>query len=159
MAAGCLPVVVANRLSGAFASHVPYGRFWIRVDEKVFVAKPTLLLELLRRIPPAEVLARRARMLRHVADVTYGPGSRVASNFLRAADEGCLRGITTPTLGIYPHTHKYAADDKWGLNCSCVRQPPSFFWASEQTKWTRGDVPTEVCRCLHCATLCPREGG
>ncbi len=176
IAAGCIPVVVANQLSGAFASLVPYHRFWLRVDENTFISSPRALLPRLRAIAPAEVAARRARMLRHVADVIYtrshggSPRAhRLGSNLLRAASDGCLRGAATPTLGIYPHTHPYAADDKWGLNCSCLRAPPHFFWgpaahgagaaaaaAARASKlWTRGKVPTDVCRCLHCATLCP----
>ena len=288
MAAGCVPVVVANQLSGAFASRVPYSRFWVRVEQQTFIHNPLGLLSRLRAMAPAEVAERRARMLRHVADVTYdqqlsaaalGAGavgaaeplmrvgaaanasvlnehrpapspskshlgdskshlgdskshlgdlilaerlltlargtrravapaeyasrrasilnqlvrarqlgeasapapsavlhlpptasgrgaSRLATNFLRAADEACLRGAETSLLGHYPSRHPYAADDKWGLNCSCLIAPPKFFWCAGhhctgptlRTKlWVRGHVPTDTCRCLHCATLCPTE--
>ena len=173
MSAGCIPVVVANQLSGAFASHVPYGRMWIRVEQDAFQRDPMQLIARLRAIPYAEVVERRAKVLKYVADVTYDQGdgggpvqrvaSRLASNLLRAADSGCLRGTATPITGIYPRSHKYAADDKWGLNCSCTETPPRFFWGANHASgastrsslWTRGKVPTEVCRCLHCATLCP----
>ena len=174
-----------------------------------------------QRVAADEVAERRAKMLRHVADVTYdqtlrherggGGGyhaaaagyaaseveadtalaaqpppppppltggrsnrtraaafsaaSRLATNLLRAADSGCLQGLATAVSGIYPQWHKYAADDKWGLNCSCTVNPPRFYWgpklAPHQARtrlWTRGKVPTEVCRCLHCATLCPLRG-
>ena len=312
MAAGCVPVVVANQLSGAFASRVPYSRFWVRVEQQTFIHNPLGLLSRLRAMAPAEVAERRARMLRHVADVTYdqqlsaaalGAGavgaaeplmrvgaaanasvldehrtessptkshlgdtkshlgdlglaermltlarlhdegdvapaeyasrrasilgqrvsaahysavptahysasilsqrvsarqlgeasapapsavlplppttalllpptasgrgaSRLATNFLRAADEACMRGAETSLLGHYPSRHPYAADDKWALNCSCLLAPPKFFWCAGhhctgptlRTKlWVRGNVPTDTCRCLHCATLCPTE--
>ena len=307
MAAGCVPVVVANQLSGAFASRVPYSRFWVRVEQQTFIHNPLGLLSRLRAMAPAEVAERRARMLRHVADVTYdqqlssqlsrhvadetydqqlsaaalGAGavgaaeplmrlgatanasvldehrtessptkshlgdtkshlgdtkshlgdhglaermltlarlrdgeavaspaeyasrrasihskrvrarqlgeasapapsavlhlpptasgrgaSRLATNFLRAADEACMRGAQTSILGHYPSRHPYAADDKWALNCSCLLAPPKFFWCAGhhctgptlRTKlWVRGHVPTDTCRCLHCATLCPTE--
>ena len=205
MAAGCLPVVIANQLSGAFASHVPYDRFWLRVEQHAFLSAPTDLIAKLREMPSSEVAKRRAVMQRYVADVTYpqrpptsvdssqhqqhtpagqfgsrsaqSPTSRLASNLLRAADEGCLRGLSTASVGIYARRHPYANDDKWGLNCSCLREPPIFFWgpmlrhkresgtagAAAATAfiraklWTRGRVPTEVCRCLHCATLCPTD--
>ena len=178
MAAGCVPVVVANQLSGAFASRVPYGRFWLRVEQQTFISQPLQLLARLRAIPSTDVAERRSRMLRYVADVTYnqpldlglsarqGSPSRAASNLLVAAHEGCLVGTKTQVTGVYPSTHKYAADDRWGLNCSCTKAPPRFFWgpphsaslAVRQKLWTRGRVPTEVCRCLHCATLCPLPG-
>ena len=271
MAAGCLPVVVANQLAGAFASRVPYARFWLRVEQQTFIENPRALIERLRAMPASEVAERRARMLRHLADVAYqleqtggmhrprlepeavgmprargvaeaeaaiprptpggegasedgtararllalargleqglltsveyadrrarvlddlvavrrlgeqtppalpsrtaegAPGrgaSRLATNFLRAVDEGCLQGAATSVLGHYPARHPYAADDKWGLNCSCLLTPPSFFWcagqrctgeAARMKLWTRGRVPTEACRCLHCATLCPTD--
>ena len=38
MSAGCVPVVIANQLSGAFASQIPYSRFWIRVEQSTFMA-------------------------------------------------------------------------------------------------------------------------
>ena len=103
----------------------------------------------------------------HLPPTASGRGaSRLATNFLRAADEACLRGAETSLLGHYPSRHPYAADDKWGLNCSCLIAPPKFFWCAGhhctgptlRTKlWVRGHVPTDTCRCLHCATLCPTE--
>ena len=276
MAAGCVPVVIANQLAGAFASRVPYSRFWVRVEQQTFINNPLALLNRLRAISQAEIADRRARMLRHVADVTYdqqltaavtaaaaaraaaaaaepdmavsrsrrpaggtahksvavgstrdllhtlahlrnegavtsleyasrrasvleafvgarrlsetdavtpsvtssaaypltpltAPGrgtSRLATNLLRSADEACMRGAETSQLGNYPLRHPYAGDDKWGLNCSCLLTPPKFFWCAGHActgpkartqLWTRGRVPTETCRCLHCATLCPTE--
>ena len=60
-----------------------------------------------------------------------------------------------------PQSHKYAHDRNYGVNCSCVRRPPRFWWHSKtpprQLYSGRGKVPTEVCRCLHCATLCPHD--
>ena len=182
MSAGCIPVVVANQLSGAFASTVPYSRFWLRVEQSTFIHDPLALLPRLRAFSAAELSERRARMLRFVPDVTYNQSmsdatpaadlgtrhegrfsSRLASNLLRAAHAGCLVGAATPHTGTYPRWHKYADDDHWGLNCSCTMRPPPFFLgppdmsaaAARDRLWTRGRVPTEVCRCLHCATLCP----
>ena len=92
--------------------------------------------------------------------------SRLATNLLRSADEACMRGAETSQLGNYPLRHPSAGDDKWGLNCSCLLTPPKFFWCAGHActgpkartqLWTRGRVPTETCRCLHCATLCPTE--
>jgi hypothetical protein len=207
MSAGCVPVVIANQLSGAFASLVPYSRFWLRVEQTTFTRDPSGLLARLRAVSASELSERRSRMLRHVADVTYAQPTyldvpsrpaqpelppprdqsgapraaarterhalshaptRLASNALRAAEAGCMRGAPTPTTGLYPMWHKYADDDKWGLNCSCTTAAPKFWWGPKATRagsgrgrpsetlWTRGKVPTEVCRCLHCATLCPQ---
>ena len=263
MSAGCLPVVVANQLSGAFASQVPYDRFWLRVEQQTFINQPLGLLQRLRAVTSAELAERRSLMHRYVADVTYdqplphspppsadtanlsnsravrtrrggfgggggasgagGAGgggerseemnqfrggalaalelaavsgsagkstmtpavassrtggvngqssrpwaqSRLVANLLRAAHAGCVLGAATPMTGVYPRNHKYAGDDKWGLNCSCTQAPPRFFWGGASTLygkgaraklWSRGKVPTEVCRCLHCATLCPVPG-
>lgn len=218
ISAGCVPVVVANQLSGAFASLVPYPRFWLRVEQQAFISNPFDVVRKLRAIPLSDVLERRARMLRYVADVTYeqpvpplspqlslpplespispgrapevaqqlkgrsaqhntgghghshGATSRLATNLLLAAYSGCVRGVETSTTGVYPPEHPYARDDRWGLNCSCTLAPPRFFHgggphgsahqhalstAARNKLWTRGRVPTEVCRCLHCATLCP----
>ena len=171
MSAGCVPIVIANQLSGAFASHVPYARFWVRVEQQTFMANPLKLLGKLRAITSAELAERRALMLRYVPDITYaqqpdphiarhaasaeawnggsassasrgggassggdgggGTGrdeggrrhgllssrlsvpSRLASNLLRAAHDGCMLGAATPLTGIYPQSHKYAQDDKW----------------------------------------------
>lgn len=203
MSAGCLPVVVANQLSGAFSSRVAYSSFWVRVEQSTFIANPRALLARLRAMPQSEVAERRSRMLRFVPDVTYEQtprghasdraaaaappsgkplpsimrsgrerlvssrlvSSRLVSNLLRAAETGCLMGTPTPTTGVYPPWHKYAGDDRWGLNCSCTQKAPTFFWGPKQSGshanraklWTRGRVPTEVCRCLHCATLCPED--
>ena len=37
MSAGCIPVVVANQLSGAFASLVPYSKFLVRIEQSTFI--------------------------------------------------------------------------------------------------------------------------
>ena len=71
MSAGCIPVVVANQLSGAFASLVPYNKFLVRVEQSTFIQNPTGLIARLKAMPLSEVAERRAKMLRHVADVTY----------------------------------------------------------------------------------------
>lgn len=72
------------------------------------------------------------------------------------------QGSQTRHLGIFPPSHKYAADVNYGVNCSCVRRPPQFWWVAEPSGrhratlyGGRGKAPTELCRCLHCATLCP----
>lgn len=137
MSAGCVPVVIANQLAGAFAWHVPYAKFWLRVEQQTFIQAPDQLLVRLRAIPSSEVRARRLVMLRYVADVTYSqphlapgatgavvpstppapqasrlpgmlPASRLATNLLRSAEVGCLRGGVTAATGVYPPTHKYS---------------------------------------------------
>eukprot|EP00966_Prymnesium_polylepis_P076101 1764321-Prymnesium_polylepis.1 len=39
-----------------------------------------------------------------------------------------------------------------------VRLPPLVQLTRVLTPSGRGKVPTELCRCLHCATLCPHDG-
>jgi len=162
IAAGCVPVVIANQLSGAFASHVPYHQLWLRVEESAFRAAPYALLGRLRALTDSQLQARRAQMRAYAADVLYDvPRSRVAHNFLRVATTGCVRATPTSLLAIYPPSHKYSHDRNYGVNCSCVRRPPRFWWHAanhpRQLYSGRGRVPTELCRCLHCATLCPHE--
>lgn len=167
IAAGCIPVVVSNRLAGAFESHVPYGEFTLRVDERAFARDPHGLLGRLRALGTARVAELQAGLRRHVADLTYDSiGSRVGSNLLRAAHEGCVLGSPSAVLGLHPGSHRYGAEGRqWGVGCSCRRQPPAFWWADDDAardrprRWRRGSVPTEVCRCTHCATMCAGEGG
>ncbi|KAL1529056.1 hypothetical protein AB1Y20_000019 [Prymnesium parvum] len=161
IAAGCIPVVIANQLSGAFASVVPYHLLWLRVEEAAFVAHPRALLPRLRALTAPQIAARRAALRAHAADVLYAaPNSRVASNFLRAAADGCLAGKPSSLLGLFPPDHAYAHDRNFGVNCSCVRRPPRFWWQTSNARLLyagRGKAPTEQCRCLHCATLCPHN--
>ena len=87
VAALCIPVVVANQLSGAFASYVPWERLWLRAEQQAFISRPRELLARLRGISPATRLRLRQRLLHHRADVIYtAQGSRVASHFLRRRD-------------------------------------------------------------------------
>ena len=116
--------------------------------------------------PLAPLAARRSQRLasqrpsaRAAAHETLTKGSRLVTNFLRAAEATCMRGAPSSTLGVYPRRHPYAADNQqWGLNCSCLLKPAPFFWdesgltddAARSKLWTRGRVPTESCRCVHC---------
>ena len=63
IASGCLPIVIADELRGAFPTHARYEDFWLRVTMKDFVRHPEKLLHQLRAIPKHEVLRGR-RMLR-----------------------------------------------------------------------------------------------
>ena len=165
IAAGCVPVVIANRLSGAFASIVPYADLWLKVDQATFLAKPKELLGRLRAISAAGLLERQRALHAHVADVVYDwPDSRVAANFLRTAAAGCeATRVDMPRLAsvTYRQDDRRYADDRrsaslWSAECTCVREPPTLWWgpSGEIDRRRRGVWPTEVCRCNHCSTLC-----
>ena len=129
IAAGCIPVVVADRLSGAFASLVGYQRFWLRVSEHAFLRdNSTAWLAALRALPAAEVHARRRRVMAARADVVYdGATSRVAHNFLQTAYDGCVLGRESELLGTRhrrPGGHLGAGGPKAPSNCTCVRRVP-----------------------------------
>ena len=92
------------------------------------------------------------------------PHSRVAAHFLRTAEYGCRRATPSARLGLFPPGHPYS--DEQTSNCTCVRQPPRFWWSSPRyveeyrrlhakSPIRRGGFPTEVCRCTHCSVLCP----
>eukprot|EP00908_Phaeocystis_cordata_P027405 Transcript_9970.p2 GENE.Transcript_9970~~Transcript_9970.p2 ORF type:complete len:457 (-),score=156.64 Transcript_9970:30-1400(-) len=159
IAALCIPVVIANQLSGAFASYVPYDRLWLRVEQDAFVRQPLELLPRLRAVPLAARARMRRALLAHRADVVYAAArSRVAAHFLRAAYHGCVAPRPTRRLGAFPPGHKYGdAEDRWKTGCSCVATPPRYWWADPRRppRWHKGNWPTELCRCLHCSVLCP----
>ena len=176
IAAGCIPVVISPGLSGAFASTVPYDSFWLRVQHQAFVASPVALVPRLEAMPWAERERRRALMAQYAADVLYDvPGSRVASNFLRAAFYGCInRGVPldTDALGIVtPDEHRLfastlpTANETFGFHngfaCSCVRRPPQFWWTASPpapiTLLGGGqfeEAPAELCNCNVCRRFC-----
>lgn len=165
IASGCIPVVIADRLSGAFASLIPYREIWLQVEQGAFISNPFELIRRLRKVSQAQIARRRELMLRHAADVLYDwPHSRVGDNFLRAASYGCMaRTVDTRELGtvIYPDDGKANPDreavQRFGTECTCVKRPNSYWWVSKgfafNQDW-RGRWPTEICRCLHCSKLC-----
>lgn len=170
LAAGCIPVVIAPGLAGAFASHVPYDELWLRVSAASFLAKPLELIQRLEAMPHSERVQRRHRLLRFASDVLYDvPGSRVADNFLRTA-RLCLDGATTERLGAFPAWHRmlnHSTSPYQGLPCSCVTRPPSYWWAQSprDTGALEDDAvhaatcygacgPAELCRCNNCHRYC-----
>eukprot|EP00966_Prymnesium_polylepis_P018186 419568-Prymnesium_polylepis.1 len=84
IAAGCVPVVISNQLSGAFASTVPYGQMWLRVEEAAFRANPRALLPRLRALSDEQLEARRAQMRACVAVAPDRTGD--SPHALRASD-------------------------------------------------------------------------
>ena len=65
IAAGCLPVVVADPLKGAFAAAADYESFWVKVPMRVFVGDPAALVRQLRAMPVAEVAAKQRALAAH----------------------------------------------------------------------------------------------
>ena len=102
IAAGCLPVVVADPFNGAFPQQAMYERFWVKVPHEAFIKEPASLLRMLRAMPAAEVAARQRAMAAHRADVLYDVvGTRVGTNLLRAAaDTKCLRRAHNTSLKL-----------------------------------------------------------
>ena len=99
IAAGCLPIVLADELKGAFATRANYETFWMRVSMKSFISWPEQLLARLRSISPAEVQRRQQRLDRHRADLIYDlEGSRVGSHFLEEVRSKCLPILRNQTL-------------------------------------------------------------
>ena len=157
IAAGCIPVVVADRLSGAFASIVRYSRFWLRINEHAFLRdNSSLWLDALRAMPADERRARRRRVEAARADVVYdGQGSRVAANFLRTAYRGCVLGRETELLGTR------ARKSHGSKNCTCVRRAPGVWWPPPGPGSGGARVhglPSELCRAscgVDCGVRCP----
>jgi len=95
MAAGCVPVVIADEVKGAFASRVRYEDWWVRVPMRDFVRRPERLLEVLRGISAQDLERRQRRLQEHRADVLYdAEGSRVGSNFLDELEGRCVPYLT-----------------------------------------------------------------
>jgi hypothetical protein len=99
IASGCLPVVLADELKGAFERQAQYTSFWDRVPMKEFVRRPDQLLVRLRAIPLEEVRRRQLSMLSHRADVLYDlSDSRVGTNFLEEIQRRCLPLLRNETV-------------------------------------------------------------
>ena len=71
IASGCLPVVLADQLQGAFPARAVYDSFWVRVPMRDFIRRPEHLLTLLRAMPQDEVARRQQRS----AWILFGVGS------------------------------------------------------------------------------------
>lgn len=93
IAAGCLPVVVADGMVGAFPRQARYEQFWVKVPQAQFVRDPASLLGRLRTMPAAEVAARQRALAAYRPDVLYDvAGTRVGTNLLlAAANTSCVR--------------------------------------------------------------------
>ena len=105
IAAGCLPVVVADPFTGAFPQQAMYERFWVKVPHEAFIKEPASLLRMLRAMPAAEVAARQRAMAAHRADVLYDvPRTRVGSHFLREVVEHCMSGSNNESLRSHAPT-------------------------------------------------------
>ena len=99
VAAGCIPVIVADELRGAFPSTVPWESFWVRVSMNGFARHPEHVLDLLRGMEPSAIRRLQQELAAHRADVLYdAPGSRVASNFLRELAVRCLQILRTGSV-------------------------------------------------------------
>ena len=150
IAAGCIPVVVANQLAGAFASHVPYERFVLRAEHKAFVQNPELLLERLSLIDQPAILSMRRALDAYAADVIYDwPGSRVVSNLLRTAWYLCVQdAVQTTCLSISASRH--APAELGGLPCLCTNSLAEYTWPANRSY----AYPADVCRCHSCGRAC-----
>tara|TARA_B110001469_G_C9384741_1_gene199125 strand:+ start:95 stop:511 length:417 start_codon:yes stop_codon:yes gene_type:complete len=102
IAAGCLPVVVADPFTGAFPLQAKYDTFWVKAPQEAFIRDPASLLRTLRAMPAAEVAARQRAMAAHRADVLYDVvGTRVGTNLLlAAADSKCFQGARNASLKL-----------------------------------------------------------
>merc|ERR1712196_106019 len=86
IAVGCLPVVIADPMIGAFPHQAQYASFWIKFPQQAFVRDPMSLVHRLRTIDAAEVAAKLAALHAHRADALYDVAdSRVGTHFLMAA--------------------------------------------------------------------------
>ena len=102
IAAGCLPVVLADPFTGAFPLQAMYDTFWVKAPQEDFVRDPASLLRTLRAMPAAEVAARQRAMAAHRADVLYDVvGTRVGTNLLlAAAGSKCFQGAHNASLKL-----------------------------------------------------------
>ena len=59
MAAGCIPVVIAEPLPGAFKAEARYEEYWVAVSPRTFNRDTTQLIKQLREMPPHEIARRQ----------------------------------------------------------------------------------------------------
>ena len=64
IAAGCIPVIIADKLKLPFESRLAYKDFTIRLSESEALAKPMKLLRLLRSMPKERIAKMQAALLR-----------------------------------------------------------------------------------------------
>ena len=121
IAAGCLPGVVADPLTGAFPQQAMYERFWVKVPHEAFIKEPASLLRMLRAMPAAEVAARQRAMAAHRADVLYDlRDSRAGDHFLAEVAEHCLPNLL-PELAAENGWNRTALPAAPRLPASCGR--------------------------------------
>ena len=113
---------------GAFASHVPYGRMWIRVEQDAFQRDPMQLIARLRAISRRSSNGEQGAQVR--GGCPYDQATVVAPSIAwppASPTTCCAPRLGMPSwryLSGITRSHKYAADDKWGLNCSCTGARP-----------------------------------
>jgi hypothetical protein len=65
IAAGCIPVVISDRLTGAFASSIDYDSIWLKVKEKAFLTENVSEMILKLSTMGDKALARRRAALEY----------------------------------------------------------------------------------------------
>ena len=155
IAAGCLPVVLCDQLQGAFASSVRYADFWLRVPVRTFLAEPSALVPLLRRLSANDTeMGRRQRALaRARADLLYDvPGSRAGSHFLEAVVRRCLPHALLDDALSRTANHTDARE-AFASMATCLRRPAGSGGGSRARRATGRNATVEDAR------VCLRRAG
>ena len=99
VAAGCLPVVICDHLTGAFPNAVDYSSFWIKHKASEFVNKPLGLIERLRAMPADEILRRQQAMDRYRSHILYdAPPWTIGDHILRSANHCARKRLADPRI-------------------------------------------------------------
>jgi len=98
--AGCVPVLISDRLFPPFGARLPWTSFTLRVPESEFLSRKFNLTTWLRRVTRAELTALQTALAEHAADVLYEViGSRVGTHVLHMAAAAARLGERAPPSG------------------------------------------------------------
>ena len=97
VAAGCLPVIICDHLTGAFPQAVNYSSFWIKHKTALWTSAPLALVDRLLSMPAEEVRRRQQAMARFRSDVLYdAPPWRMGDHILQSAMQCARKRLSDP---------------------------------------------------------------
>ena len=172
IAARCVPVVISDRLAGAFASSIDYDSIWLKVKEKAFLTENVSELILKLSSMGDKALARRRAALEYFRpDVRSCPSWSILPPAIdlpssKSASRAWTRQVVYDAIGsrvgdnlVRTAFHgclvgsdlrlvgtSAVHDPGRGMNCSCSKARNPNFWWGAGSDHVHG-VSAELCRC------------
>jgi hypothetical protein len=142
--AGCIPVVISNKVDLPFSHKIPWHKIIIKVEESIWVKSPSSVVREIRNIAAEERTNMRRLMSAYWREIDYESKGRVFSNMLVSFN------------GAYANTEAYldqvtsnwaqAASDlssSGGVDDSLRGKPTYASYASSDMDWVASDTPND----------------